>query len=63
MPGYSGSITYKLTGNLTLNSFPFLKRETGENQLLYDLLIPLKEKMEAVSCTKLEYNYISDYVC
>ena len=38
MPGYSGSITYKLTGNLTLNSFPFLKRETGDstsNQFKY----------------------------
>ena len=31
MPGYSGSITYKLTGNLTLNSFPFLQRATGDS--------------------------------
>ena len=35
---------YKAIYQLALDYF--LKRETGENQLLYDLLIPLKEKME-----------------
>ncbi|MBT3947790.1 MAG: hypothetical protein HN999_00435 [Candidatus Marinimicrobia bacterium] len=35
---------YKALYQLALDYF--LKRETGENQLLYGLLIPLKEKME-----------------